>query len=222
MLYLACDNMKRLQEFLEKYLLWIIAFIGLILFMIIVVRLRNNTIQSFDSYIYNHIKELISPNMTNIFKVITEFGNVYIMIPVIILILIFSNDKSFKKYFIYNLISIFILNNILKIIFTRSRPLDINLIIETGYSFPSGHSMISFAFYGFLAYFIYHTNLNCYLKILYILLLGLLVLLIGISRIYLGVHYASDVLGGFAISALYLVIFIKYVYKNKEEKLNLK
>ena len=88
-LYLACDNMKRLQEFLEKYLLWIIAFIGLILFMIIVVRLRNNTIQSFDSYIYNHIKELISPNMTNIFKVITEFGNVYIMIPVIILILIF-------------------------------------------------------------------------------------------------------------------------------------
>ena len=129
MLYLACDNMKRLQEFLEKYLLWIIAFIGLILFMIIVVRLRNNTIQSFDNYIYNHIKELISPNMTNIFKVITEFGNVYIMIPVIILILIFSNDKSFKKYFIYNLISIFILNNILKIIFTRSRPLDINLII---------------------------------------------------------------------------------------------
>ena len=223
MLYLACDNMKRLQEFLEKYLLWIIAFIGLILFMIIVVRLKNNTIQSFDNYIYNYIKGLISPNTTNIFKVITEFGNVYIMIPVIILILIFSNDKSFKKYFIYNLISIFILNNILKLIFTRSRPLDINLIIETGYSFPSGHSMVSFAFYGFLAYFIYHTNLNRYLKILYILLLGLLVLLIGISRIYLGVHYASDVLGGFAISALYLVIFIKYIYnKNKEEKLNLK
>ena len=215
--------MKRVQEFLEKYLLWIIAFIGLITFSIIVVRLKNNTIISFDNYIYNHIKGLISPNMTNIFKIITEFGNIYIMIPIIILILIFSKDKSFKKYFIYNLIFIFILYNVLKIIFTRDRPIDINLIIETGYSFPSGHSMVSFAFYGFLAYFIYHTNLNNYLKLLFIILLGLLVFMIGISRIYLGVHYASDVLGGFAISALYLVIFIKYIYnKNKEERLNLK
>ena len=215
--------MKRVQEFLEKYLLWIIAFIGLITFSIIVVRLKNNTIISFDNYIYNHIKGLISPNMTNIFKIITEFGNIYIMIPIIILILIFSKDKSFKKYFIYNLIFIFILNNVLKIIFTRDRPIDINLIIETGYSFPSGHSMVSFAFYGFLAYFIYHANLNNYLKLLFIILLGLLVFMIGISRIYLGVHYASDVLGGFAISALYLVIFIKYIYnKNKEERLNLK
>ena len=215
--------MKRVQEFLEKYLLWIIAFIGLITFSIIVVRLKNNTIISFDNYIYNHIKGLISPNMTNIFKIITEFGNIYIMIPIIILILIFSKDKSFKKYFIYNLIFIFILNNVLKIIFTRDRPIDINLIIETGYSFPSGHSMVSFAFYGFLAYFIYHTNLNNYLKLLFIILLGLLVFMIGISRIYLGVHYASDVLGGFAISALYLVIFIKYIYnKNKEERINIK
>ena len=216
MLYLFCDDMKRYKEYLKQYLLWIIALIGFIIFIVTIICIQTNHITLFDNTIYNIVKKVINPNVTKVFKVITEAGNIYVMFPIVFIILIFGKDKSFKKYFIYNLISVFLLNNILKIVFTRNRPIDINLIVETGYSFPSGHSMVSFAFYGFLAYYIYHTNLNKIHRYLLITMLGIIVFLIGLSRIYLGVHYASDVFGGFAISAAYLVLFIKYIYhKNK-------
>ena len=208
--------MKKYKEYLKKYLLSIVALIGLTIFIVTIICIKTNHITLFDNTIYNIVKRAINPSVTKIFRVITEIGNIYIMFPIVFIILIFGKDKSFKKYFIYNLISICILNNILKIVFTRNRPIDINLIVETGYSFPSGHSMVSFAFYGFLAYYIYHTNLNKLYRYLLITLLGIIVFLIGLSRIYLGVHYASDVFGGFAISATYLVLFIKYIYnKNK-------
>src|SRR5699024_2929438 len=67
-----------------------------------------------------------------------------------VLVIIFW--KKIRKAFLINLILVFMLNYILKLIFSRTRPIDINIITETGYSFPSGHAMISLAIYGFLAY----------------------------------------------------------------------
>ena len=99
------------------------------------------------------------------------------------------------------------LNLMLKNIVERPRPIGYRLIDETGYSFPSGHSMISAAFYGLIIYFIWKNVKNKKLKYISCALLGLLIAFIGISRIYLGVHYASDVLGGFIISIAYLIIF---------------
>ena len=101
-----------------------------------------------------------------------------------------------------------ILNQLLKRLLQRPRPTEFRIIEETGYSFPSGHSMVSMAFYGYLIYLIYRFVKNKYLKWISIVLLSLLICLIGISRIYLGVHYTSDVLGGFLISISYLVIYI--------------
>lgn len=73
--------------------------------------------------------------------------------------------------------------------------------------------MISMAFYGYLIYLIYKHVKNKYIKWISISLLSILICLIGISRIYLGVHYTSDVLGGFLISISYLVIYISVVNK---------
>ena len=103
----------------------------------------------------------------------------------------------------------------------RPRPTEFRIIEETGYSFPSGHSMISMAFYGYLIYLIYKYVENKNVKWILISLLSILICLIGISRIYLGVHYTSDVLGGFLISISYLVIYISAVnnvFYKKEEK----
>ena len=73
--------------------------------------------------------------------------------------------------------------------------------------------MISMAFYGFLIYLIYKNIKNKYLKTTLIIILSLLIIAIGISRIYLGVHYVSDVIGGFLISISYLIVYIKLIKK---------
>ena len=74
------------------------------------------------------------------------------------------------------------------------------MIEETGYSFPSGHMMASTMFYGLCIYFLWQTNCKKSLKILGTILLIFLILSIGVSRVYLGVHYMSDILGGFLLS----------------------
>ena len=89
------------------------------------------------------------------------------------------------------------------------------LVKEGGYSFPSGHAMVSFGFYGFLIYLAYKKINNKKIKYPLIISLALLILLIGISRIYLGVHYATDIIGGFIIGFIYLIVFIKYFYNKK-------
>ncbi len=207
------------KEFINKYLIWIILVLGLLLFFYLVRLINANTISVLDNYIYNLIKGFISPKMTPIVKFITEFGNYTVMIPVIILFYLFNKDKSFNRYFTINLVAIFTSNFIVKNIIRRDRPIDINLIIENGFSFPSGHSMVSFAFYGFIIYYVYCSHLSKLGKTIIISILTLLVLMIGLSRIYLGVHYASDVIGGFVLALVYLIIFIKYIYK-KEKKAN--
>lgn len=73
--------------------------------------------------------------------------------------------------------------------------------------------MVSMAFYGFLIYLIYKNAKNKYLKWSLITILGVLIISIGISRIYLGVHYTSDVLAGFLIAISYLIIYISMVNK---------
>ena len=101
----------------------------------------------------------------------------------------------------------------LKNIVQRPRPLEYRIIDETGYSFPSGHSMVSAAYYGFIIYLIYKMVENKKIKWTLITILSLLVISIGISRIYLGVHYTSDVIAGFLISISFLVIYTSIVSK---------
>lgn len=77
--------------------------------------------------------------------------------------------------------------------------------------------MVSMAFYGYIIYLIYHKMKNPYLKYTVCFFLSMLIVLIGISRIYLGVHYASDVLAGFCVSIAYLIVFTTVTKKYWEE-----
>ena len=154
---------------------------------------------------------LISDFVTPIAKFITNFGGaVFLSIATIALLLLIKNKKIGLSIF-SNIVIITILNQLLKRILRRPRPTEFRIVEETGYSFPSGHSMVSMAFYGYLIYLIYRYIKNKYIKWSLIVLLSILICLIGISRIYLGVHYTSDVLGGFLLSISYLVVYISLI-----------
>lgn len=167
-----------------------------------------------DDFSYSIVSLFISDTMTTIMKFITFFADPIWCILFSVLVIIFW--KKIRKAFLINLILVFMLNYILKLIFSRARPIDINIITETGYSFPSGHAMISLAIYGFLAYLLWKSDYK-YKKI-GVSLLVLLIVLIGISRIYLGVHYTSDVIAGFIVSLGYLLLFIDFIYPKIKEK----
>ena len=182
-----------------------------ILLSILVINKRDFIV---DSFIYGSIESLINKKTTSIVKVLTYFGSAYPFILLIVLSL-FLKDKKYFKYLSINLILITVLNITMKSLFARPRPLDISLVEETGYSFPSGHSLTSMAFYGLLIYLITTSNLSKKLKIILNIILSLLILIVGLSRIYLGVHYFTDVIGGFLLAIIYLIIFIS-VLENKK------
>ena len=122
-----------------------------------------------------------------------------------------------------NLILQSLLNVLLKNILQRPRPTEYRIIDESGYSFPSGHSMASMAFYGFLIYLIYKNIENKKIKYIAISMLSILIVAIGISRIYLGVHYTSDVIAGFLVSIFYLILYTSIIstfLKPREEEEN--
>ena len=205
---------EKLKEFIVKNLKWVVLFICLIGFFALAEDVFNKEIMNGDIVGYKLVSTfLISDFATPIAKFITNFGGAIILIGLAFMLFIFIKNKKIGVSIISNLAIITVLNQLLKRIVQRPRPTEFRIVEESGYSFPSGHSMVSMAFYGYLIYLIYKYVKNKYLKWISIILLSILICSIGISRIYLGVHYTSDVLGGFFISISYLIIYISAVNK---------
>ena len=203
------------KELIKKNLKWVVLFICLVGFLALAEDVFNKEIMYGDIIGYKLISTfLISDFVTPIAKFITNFGGaIFLSIATVMLFLLIKN-KKIGLSIISNIVIITVLNQLLKRILQRPRPTEFRIVEEKGYSFPSGHSMVSMAFYGYLIYLIYRYIKNKYVKWTLITILSILICLIGISRIYLGVHYTSDVLGGFLLSISYLVIYISAVIKS--------
>ncbi len=201
-------SLGKIKEFVVKNYKWFIVFICLILFLDSAQNVFKNEIMKRDVIGYNLIsKYLISDFATPIAKFITNFGGAIALMLITSIIAIIVKDKKIGLAIFINLITSAVINILLKNILQRPRPTEYRIIDERGYSFPSGHSMVSMAFYGFLIYLIYKYVKNKYIKNALIVILSVLIVSIGISRIYLGVHYTSDVLAGFLVGIPYLIIF---------------
>lgn len=162
----------------------------------------------FDSVISKFIAGFITLETTQFMKLITALGSIKVLIPIALLaIFILNKRKRYKWDSIMLLVALgggLLLNQLLKWVFHRPRPGIARLLEVGGYSFPSGHAMVSIAFYGFLAYLFWSNIRQTNLRYLVTFGLVILIALIGISRIYLGVHYPSDVLAGFAAGGFWL------------------
>lgn len=223
-------NLTKVKDFGIKNIKWIILFFLLIITLMIVEDVFEDEIMKLDTIGYNLISNIINPSITPIAIVITSIGGAIVIVALAIDVLILVKNRKISFSIILNLVIATILNIILKNIVQRPRPDEYRLITETGYSFPSGHSMVSMAFYGYFIYLTFKYLKNKKLKVLLITFLSILIILIGITRIYLGVHYTSDVIAGFLISICYLIIYTSLVKKyilekedkneNKNEKIN--
>lgn len=204
----------KILEFIKVEWKWILAFLGIVVFLLIAEDVFNKDIMRCDEIGYSLVsKFLISALLTPFVKFIANLGGAVFLISLSILLFLVIKNKKIGLSIIVNLGIVTILNQGLKFLLQRPRPTGYRLVEETGFSFPSGHSMVSLAFYGYLIYLVYKYIKNKYIKWSIIFLLSLLILSIGISRIYLGVHYTSDVIGGFLASFSYLIIYICAVNK---------
>ena len=183
---------------MKRYFRYVIMGCLLVIVGIFTYLVINNRDIYIDSVIDNFIYSGINDKRTSYVKVITSLGSVMGIGITTLLLILFIKDKKIKMCIVGDLVGSTIINNLIKVIIRRPRPSNM-LVSENGYSFPSGHSMASMVLYGYLIYLIYKYINNRWLKIIFITILSLVILLIGVSRIYLGVHYASDVICGFII-----------------------
>ena len=200
----------------KEYIKYTILILCSVIFAIFTYKVVADKTIYIDSIVYNYISNnIINKNRTEIVKVITNITSPIMVIITLLILVLAIKDKKIKISLVINLLGITIINNLIKVIIARPRPEINKLVTETGYSFPSGHSITSMVFYGYLVYLTYKYINNKKIKIPLIILL---IPTIGLSRIYLGVHYASDVLCGFLLGTIYLILFISISKKYLERK----
>jgi undecaprenyl-diphosphatase len=173
-----------------------------------------------DSAVFNYLKDHVSERNNDIMEFFTFLGTHQFLIPAnLSLIAYFLFIKKHKWHSIKIpaiALSSLGLMFLLKGLFDRERPSIPLLFQAKGLSFPSGHALMSVTFYGLLIYMIFKGVKNPALKWTLISLLILLIIIIGSSRVYLRVHYATDVIAGYCIGFLWLVFTVWML--NKIEK----
>lgn len=210
------------QEILKAFSNWLIAgmliAIGLLLlFVDLAEDMINQELGMFDHTVTSFIMAVKSPQMTEIMKLITAMGSSLILIGIALLAgwyLIKIKKQSWDATMLITaLAGSSIMDTILKLAFHRNRPDLMDLVQVSGFSFPSGHAMNSFVFYGMLTYLVWINFKPGKAIYLTSFIFILLILLIGISRVYLGVHYPSDIVAGYAAGGIWLTGCILGLHK---------
>ena len=172
----------------------------------------------FDVALMDYIHNSTNPIITSIMKFISFIGSATFLVPAIAMVISYAIVK--KKYYITKLILLstagsWILNFLLKEIFQRTRPVEYFLVNQGGLSFPSGHSMVTMTFYTTLAYLLAKNTKNANKKRLIKIIAYVMIILMGISRIYLGVHWPTDVLGAYLIGYIFYYLSITLIKEDK-------
>ena len=204
---------------------FVIFVVSLNLFVEITEDLRENELTAFDDRISATIQSYRSPLLTPVFEFITHLGDRVAYFIAALIVAAFFYFKYGRWKFTLQTILVLLLsslsNVVLKKVINRERPTFEHLVAVSTLSYPSGHSMSAMAFYGFLIYLSFRFSGSWWAKFASLIGFGLLILLIGISRVYLGVHYPSDVIAGFMGGLIWVafcvVIFnIVDLYRQKE------
>jgi membrane-associated phospholipid phosphatase len=180
---------------------------------------------SFDQNVFVYLKQHVSDENTSIMEFFTLLGSQYFLIPAFLLLMAYyffvrKNTWNGIRVAVVSLSSLGVMFA-LKMVFKRPRP-DMPLLRQVeGLSFPSGHAFMSFSFFGIVIYLIYKSQFKGWKRYLAVCIFVLITLLVGISRIYLRVHYASDVIAGFCMGFMWMVITL-VILRQIESRRNLR
>lgn len=191
---------------------FIISLVSLVAFSLVAILIRADMIMDFDQSVIGAVQSQESPFLTKVMEFFTVVGSTQVVVVLCLLIIFFLYKVLHHRKELILFIAVVagspLLNLLLKEIFQRARP-DLHRLIEIGgYSFPSGHAMNAFTVYGTLTFLLWRHIFNRAGRILLLLFSAFVVFMIGISRIYLGVHYPSDVIGGYFASGFWLATSI--------------
>lgn len=179
-----------------------------LLFVTLAIFVSLNKVNFINDWFYNTFAKPIQNNaLTNFFIVFTYLGNFFVLL-IISMCFLFKKQKKDAVFLVLSLIFASILTFLIKFIIKNPRPEDIMLIDESGYSFPSAHATLSATTLTMIAYFLSKQTSRTWLKILIWSISIILVLTVCYSRIYLGVHYFTDILAGLLLSAIIITLFI--------------
>lgn len=196
-------------ELIITLILFICALIAFVIFANLIFNLQN---ERFDFLVFDKVSHIVTPVNTRFMQFITFFGSHRFLIPANLLLVAYF--LFLKKHRWYSIkvpviaiggVSIMF---ILKQFFNRPRPLSPLLEPVKGLSFPSGHALMSMSFYGLLIFLVWENVNNRFWKWILTVLLLIFIFLIGFSRIYLRLHYFSDVIAGFAGGVIWLTLSI--------------
>ncbi|MGI8383937.1 phosphatase PAP2 family protein [Robertmurraya sp. P23] len=201
---------------------FIISLVSLLAFSVMALLVERNTIVSFDSSIISYVQGLEAPWLTTIMRFFTFIGDTIpvILLTFVSLFLLYKvlNHRAELVLFLAVMLGANILFLSLKMFFHRARP-DLHRLAEaSNYSFPSGHATMAFALYGVLTFLLWRHINTSFKRTIHIILSGIVILSIGISRIYLGVHYPSDILAGYFICAFWLMLAIGFFQRYKDKR----
>lgn len=190
----------------------IVLSIALLVFVYLLQNVMSGDIRRIDGIAYQFfVVRLRRDWLTPIMQSFTSLSAPVVLAVMLIVVAAFAPGRMPGRFAAANLVGIVALNYALKEIVQRPRPEGFRLIAETGYSFPSGHSMVAVAFYGFLIWLIIRYEEDRLQRWIWSLALFFVVIMIGISRVYLGVHYFSDVVAGYCVAAVWLVVFTRII-----------
>lgn len=205
------DNPK-LPYIITVLVALIVVVAGINIFIDLTEVLKEDVLAQYDQQISDYVISFRTPLLTEYFIFITNVGDFYgyvvvLCLAVVVSVLYFKNWKYILQT-VFVLLLASISNVMLKRLVNRARPGAEHLVVVETLSYPSGHAMSAMAFYGFLIYLFYRFKINSLLKTGIILLLVVMILSIGISRIYLGVHFPSDIAGGYIAGLIWVVFCI--------------
>lgn len=196
----------------ELFLVLALFICCIIVFLVLAREIMGGREVYFDKAAFQYMDSIATPFLTDSMIFMSFLGDApFITGAAISLIIYFLFIKKHRWYSVkvpVIAVGSITLNLITKFFFHRERPIIPHLVEASGLSFPSGHSMVSASFYGLLIYLSWHNVQDRRLHHLFAFLLILIILLIGCSRIYLHVHYATDVMAGFAAGFLWVILGI--------------